>query len=77
MLSGPRRTYVMLLFWQRITDPCAGCGQALARAGAALGNEPAVGGAACEQPCRLLLAVRLHRILWRRLVGLTLLVLHS
>ncbi|HLC43188.1 MAG TPA: hypothetical protein VJO34_16375 [Methylomirabilota bacterium] len=75
ILSGPRRIYIMLLFWERLADPCLGCPHALSRIQRAMGaEEPPNGAARCESS-RLVLTVRLQRILWRRLVGLSLLVL--
>ena len=76
ILSGPRRIYIMLLFWERLADPCLGCPHALLRIQRAMGaEEPPNGAARCESICRLVLTVRLQRIPWRRLVGLSLLVL--
>jgi hypothetical protein len=76
ILSRPKRIYVLLLFWERLADPCLGCVRALSRIPRAMGNEEwQKGGARCESICRLVLTVRLQRILWRRLVGVSLLVL--
>ena len=75
ILLGPKRVYIVLLFWQRMTDPrCALC-RSLAQIDRALGGEgPGYGGEECESGGRLVIAVRWYRILWERLIGLSLLV---
>ena len=76
ILSGPKRIYVLLLFWERLTDPCATCPRSLSRIGQALGVEEAgEDRKGCGPFCRVIVACRLSRILWRRFVGLSLLVL--
>ncbi len=76
ILSGPKRIYVLLLFWQRLTDPCATCPRCLERVGEALGTGgPRQNRNGCEPLCRVLMACRVSRVLRRRLIGLSLLVL--
>ena len=71
ILSGPRRVYVVLLFWQKLADPCTACARVLSGVERALGAEPSTTGIPrCQSFC-----LRLHRVLWRHLVGLSLLVL--
>lgn len=78
IVSGPRRVYVLMLFCQRLRNPCAGCPRALSRAARTIGADPPDGAVPpCADPCHLVLTIRLHRILWRRLVGLSLLVLDA
>jgi len=78
VVSGPRRVYVLLLFWQRLVDACATCPRALSSAGRALGaGDSSHVTPDCGPLCRLVLAVRLQRVLWRRLIGVRLLVLDS
>lgn len=76
ILSGPKRIYVLLLFWERLADPCATCPRSLARAGHALGTEDSgTNGNRCAPFCRVVMACRVSRILWRCLIGLSFLVL--
>lgn len=72
IVSGPRRVYVVMLFCQRLRNTCAGCPRALSRAARTIGAGPP-----CADPYHLVLTIRLHRIVWRRLVGLSLLVLDA
>jgi hypothetical protein len=75
ILSGPKRIYVLLLFWQRLADPCATCPRSLARAGHALGVQSIQGDRnPCAVFCRVVMAWRALRIVRRRLIGLSLLV---
>ncbi len=76
ILLGPKRVYVVLLFWQRVPDPRGAWRRALAQIERALGSEGAgddEGG--CTSACRLVMAVRWSRVLWERLIGLSRLVL--
>lgn len=66
ILSGPKRIYVLLLFWQRLAEPCAACPRWLA----GKGNERIE----CGPCCRILLMARFHRIFLRHLVGLSLFI---
>lgn len=76
ILSGPKRIYVLLLFWERLVDPCATCPRSFARLDRAMGVEGGIAGAGrCASPCQIVVAYRLARVFWRRLIGLTLLVL--
>ena len=76
ILSGPKRIYVLLLFWQRLAEPCAVCPLSLARMGQVLGAEDSrEDGNGCSPFCRIVMAWRISRIFWRRLIGLSLLVL--
>jgi hypothetical protein len=75
ILSGPKRIYVLLLFWHRLADPCATCPRSLVRAGQALGaDDPKADGSGCIRFCRVVMACRIFRVFWRRLIGLSLLV---
>ncbi len=76
ILSGPRRVYVVLLFWERVADVCSACPRALSRVEQAVGAERSTnGGARCDALWRQVATVRLQRILGRRFIGLRLLVL--
>lgn len=66
ILSGPKRLYVLLLFWQQLADPCAACPWAPQGRGAEQNG--------CGPLCRIVMAVRFHRIFWNRLIGLSLLI---
>ena len=75
ILLGSKRVYVALLFWQRVTDPRCALSHSLAQIDRALGGEgPGYCGEGCESGCRLVMAVQLHRMIWERLIGLSLLV---
>ncbi len=76
VLSGPKRIYVLLLFWERLVDPCVTCRRSLERAGLALGAESSgEHRRRCMPFCRIIMACRLSRVFWRRLIGLSVLVL--
>lgn len=76
ILSGPKRTFVMLLFWERLGGPCATCPFSLTRTSQALGADDAGTDRTGRRPCcRVVLACRISRVFWRRLVGLSFLVL--
>jgi len=76
VVSGPRRVYVLLLFWQRLTERCATCPRSLSRMGDVIGVGEARGAVPpCDVLCRLVMRVGLRRVFWRRLIGLTLLIL--
>jgi hypothetical protein len=76
ILTGPRRIYVVLLFWQRLTEPCFGCPRARFRIDHPAGaGQSATGVGPCGSVCRLVLSIRAQRIFWKRLIGLSLLVL--
>lgn len=76
ILSGPKRTFVMLLFWERLIGPCATCPFSPARISQALGADDAGTDRTGRRPaCRVVLQCRISRIFWRRLVGLSFLVL--
>jgi hypothetical protein len=76
ILSGPKRIFVMLLFWERLAGQCATCPFSLTRTSPALGAHDAGTDRAGRRPfCRVVLACRISRIFWRRLVGLSFLVL--
>ena len=73
LVSGPRRLYAFLIFWERLTDPCVTCPASIARAGRGLGDaDPAQ---ACNPVCRLVLRVGVQRLVGRRLIGFKILVL--
>jgi hypothetical protein len=73
LLSGPRRVYLLQVFWDRLADPCRSC--SLARAHDALGpGAPELAERRCPAPCRVILAFSACRLLWRRIVGLRVLV---
>jgi hypothetical protein len=75
ILLGSKRVYMALLFWQRLTDSRCALSHSLAQIDRALGGEePGYGGEECKCGGRLVMAVRLHRMLWARLIGLSLLV---
>jgi hypothetical protein len=76
ILSGPKRIYVLLLFWQRLADPCADCPLSLERIGKAMGVEDLREDRnGCDPLCRVVMSWRVARILRRRFIGLSLLVL--
>jgi hypothetical protein len=70
ILAGPRRVYVVVLFWQALSacrsSPVAPTADAPEPARTDAGNR--------HSPGRLLFRLRLHRVVWRRFVGATLLV---
>jgi hypothetical protein len=78
ILLGPRRVYVVLLFWQRVADPYCALRRSLSHMDRALGAEgrgyDEDGG---KSACRLVMALRLYRVFWERLIGLSLLVFDS
>jgi hypothetical protein len=72
VLAGPRRTYLLMLFWRARTDGAA-ARRALAEIEARLpANPPDAGG---RHGGRAILSLRFHRIVWKRLIGLSLLIL--
>jgi hypothetical protein len=72
---GSKRVYVAFLFWQRVTDPRCALSHPLAQIDRALGGEgPGCCGEGSELGCRIVMAVRLYRMIWERLIGLSLLV---
>jgi hypothetical protein len=76
LVSGPRRVFVMLVLWERLTDVCLGCPRALARLEQAVGASPPLPHARWGAPgWRETVWIRLQRVLCGRLVGLQLLVL--
>jgi hypothetical protein len=76
IVSGPRRLYIVLLFWQRLTEPCWECPRSLSRAVSALGTtEPSTTAPPCNPVCRLVMRLGLQRVLCRRLIGFSVLVL--
>jgi hypothetical protein len=78
ILLGPKRVYVVLLFWQRVPDPRGAWRRSLAQIDRALGSEgPGDDEGGCPSACRLVMAVRWSRVLWERLIGLSLLVFDS
>jgi hypothetical protein len=78
ILLGPRRVYVVLLFWQRVPDPRGAWRRSLAQMDRALGSEgPGDDEGGCPSACRLVMAARWSRVLWERLMGLSLLVFDS
>jgi hypothetical protein len=44
LVSGPRRVFVMLVLWERVTDACPGCPCALARLEQAIDASSSAGG---------------------------------
>jgi hypothetical protein len=78
ILLGPKRVYVVLLFWERVADPDCALRRSLSRIDRALGAEgPGYDEDGGTSACRLVLAVRWHRVLRERLIGLSLLVFDS
>lgn len=76
VVSGARRLYVVLFFWQRLAEPCSGCLRSLSRAVSALGaTETAATAPPCLPVCRLVVRLGLQRVLRRRLIGFSVLVL--
>ncbi|HEY7648203.1 MAG TPA: hypothetical protein VID04_04295 [Methylomirabilota bacterium] len=72
VLAGPRRTYLLMLFWRALTDGAAGR-RVLSEIGARLpASGPDAGG---RRTARAILCLRFHRIVWKRLIGLSLLIL--
>jgi hypothetical protein len=75
ILLGSKRVYIALFFWQRVTDPRCAWSHSLAQIDWAFGGEGrGYCGEGCESGCRLVMAVRLSRMIWERLIGLSLLV---
>ncbi len=78
ILSGPKRIYVLLLFWDRLVNPCETCPRSLQRAARAVGVEgQPTGQNACRPLCRVVKASPLSRTFSRRLFGISLLILDS
>lgn len=78
ILSGPRRVYVVLLMWCRVDDASPAALPALSEIDRAIGSgDPRRREQHAGSIAHAVLTVRLQRILWRRLVGLSLLVFHS
>lgn len=76
LVSGPRRVFVMLVLWERLTDACPGCPRALTRLEQAVGAAPAAPVARWGAPgWRQTVWIRLQRVLCGRLVGFHLFVL--
>lgn len=76
LVSGPRRVFVMLVVWERLTDVCLGCPRALARLEQAVGASPDSPRAPWGAPgWRQTVWIRLQRVLCGRLIGLQLFVL--
>ena len=73
VLSGPRRVYVLLLFCQRVGWEAVG-----ARLLSPVERAPDVpsgrGATPVSALCRPVMALRLRRVLWSRLVGFSVLV---
>lgn len=78
ILSGPRRVYVVLLMWRRVDDAGPVALRALSDTNRAIGSRDR---RPDEQHAgtisHAVLTVRLQRIFWRRLIGLSLMVFHS
>ena len=73
---GPKRVYVVLLCCQKLADPCCVLRRSFAEIDRVFGTEqPAYGGTGDTSGGRLVTAVRYYRILWERLIGLSLLVI--
>lgn len=77
ILSGPRRVYVVLLMWRRADDTSQVALRALSEIDRAIGGDPRRHEQHAGSISHAVLTVRLQRILWRRLVGLSLFVFHS
>lgn len=76
VISAPRRLYVILLFWQQVADACSICPRSVARLRHALGGVDGSGPTpTCEPVCRIVMRLGLHRVLRRRLIGFSVLVL--
>jgi hypothetical protein len=75
LVSGPRRVFVMLVLWERLTDACLGCPRALARLEQAVGACPDSRARGSAPGWRQTVWIRLQRVLCGRLIGLQLLVL--
>jgi hypothetical protein len=76
LVSGPRRVFVMLVLWERLTDARLGCPRALARLEQAIDaspSRPRAGRGA--DGWRQTVWIRLQRVLFGRLTGLPLFVL--
>jgi len=75
ILIGPKRVYVVLLFCQMVPDSRCTLYRCLTQIDRALGGEgPGYCGEEYAWGCRLVIVVRWYRILWERLIGLSLLV---
>lgn len=74
VLSTTRRIWLILLFWERVPASCADCPRAR-QTPVVAGGPSLAAGPACPPGCRIVRSLRLHRIVRRRLVGLSLLVL--
>jgi len=77
VLLGPRRVYMMLLVWQRLVDRHDSRPVALARTESALAATIPSPHQHAEPMSRFVLSARLHRVIRRRLIGLTVLVLEQ
>jgi hypothetical protein len=78
LLLGPKRLYVMGLFWERVDDPHGALQRVLSVLDRTWGAERS--GSDVDSPtsaCRLVRAVRWHRVLWARLIGLSLLIFEA
>ncbi|MGH7304328.1 MAG: hypothetical protein ACRELZ_13620 [Candidatus Rokuibacteriota bacterium] len=76
LVSGPRRVFVMLVVWERLTDAYLGCPRPLARLQQAVGASVASPRARWSASgWRQTVWIRLQRVLCGRLVGLHLFVL--
>jgi len=73
MLSGPRRVYVLLLFWQPVGRDVEDS-RPLPPIERAMSVSHRRAPAHDHALCRPVVAVRLRRVLWSRLVGFSLLV---
>ena len=75
-LHGPKRVYIVLLFWQWVTNPGGTLWHPLAQIDHALGD--VLPGEEDKEEYQsaghAVLAVRWCRIIWKRLIGLSLLV---
>jgi hypothetical protein len=75
ILLGPKRVYVVVLFWHRVADPDCALQRSLAQIDRALGGAlPSADEGAGKSACHLALAVRWCRIVWKYLIGLSLLI---
>jgi hypothetical protein len=77
VVSGPRRVFVMLVLWERMTDACLGCPRALTRLEQAIGASgwSARPGRWSAPGWRQTVLIRIQRVVWGRLVGLHLFTL--
>ena len=76
ILIGPKRIYVVLLCCQKLVNPCCVLRRSLAGIDQTFGTEQlAYGRDGHASGGRLVTAMRCYRILWERLIGLSLLVI--